>query len=158
MEIAQLAVFVMVGYSRALRGEEIRKLEITGLLKNFAEGGKTDPKHVMLYLVGRFKQEDGERQHFLPVADVTGSGIKIREWMRRLLKLKVKCGHTQGFLFRLKNGSPEKMGDFDDPLIERLVWIKENTQGLIPMSIYLWDVVGCRRSTRRGATTEALNM
>jgi hypothetical protein len=29
MEIAQLAVFVMVGYARALRGEEIPKLEIT---------------------------------------------------------------------------------------------------------------------------------
>jgi hypothetical protein len=50
------------------------------------------------------------------------------------------------------------MGDFDEPLIERLVWIQENMQGLIPMSIDLWDVVGCRISTRRGATTEALNM
>jgi hypothetical protein len=38
MEIAQLDVFVMVGYARALRGEEIRKLEITGLLKHFSEG------------------------------------------------------------------------------------------------------------------------
>jgi hypothetical protein len=124
MEIAQLAVFVMVGYARALRGEEIPKLEITGLLKHFAEGGKTEPKHVMLSLVGKFKQEDGERQHFLPVADVTGSGIKIRECMRRLLELKVKYRHTQGFLFRRKNGSPAKMGDFDEPLIDRLVWIQ----------------------------------
>jgi hypothetical protein len=56
MEIAQLAVFVMVGYARALRGEEIPKLEITGLLEHFAEGGKMEPKHVMLSLVGRFKQ------------------------------------------------------------------------------------------------------
>jgi hypothetical protein len=158
MEISQLAVFVMVGYSRALRGKKIPKLEISGLLKHFAEGGKTDPKHVMLSLVGRFKQEDCERQHFLPVAAVTGSGLKIREWMRRLLELKVKCGHTQGFLFRRKNGSPAKMGKFDEPLIERLVWIQENTQGLIPMSIDFWDVVGCRRSMRRWATTEALNM
>jgi hypothetical protein len=78
--------------------------------------------------------------------------------MRRLLELKVKFGHTQGFLFRRKNISPAKMGDFDEPLIERLVWIQENTQGLIPMTIDFWDVVGCRRSMRRGATTEALNM
>jgi hypothetical protein len=74
MEIAQLAVFVMVGYARALRGEEIPKLEITGLLKHFTEGDKTTLKHVMLSLVGRFKQEDGEMQHYLPVAAVTGSG------------------------------------------------------------------------------------
>jgi hypothetical protein len=112
----------------------------------------------MLSLVGRFKQEDGEIQHFLLVAAVTGSGIQIREWMRRLLELKVKCGHIQGFLFRRKNRSPAKMGEFDEPLIERLVWIQENTQGLIPMSVDLWDVVGCQRSMRRGATTEALNM
>jgi hypothetical protein len=79
MEIAQLAVFVMVGYARALRGEEIPNLEITSLLKHFAEGDNTEPKHVMLSLVGRLKQEDGKRQHFLPVAAVMGSGIKIRE-------------------------------------------------------------------------------
>jgi hypothetical protein len=52
----------------------------------------------------------------------------------------VRSGQTQGFLFRCKNGSPAKMGDFDEPLIERLIWIQENTQGLIPMMIDLWDV------------------
>jgi hypothetical protein len=78
--------------------------------------------------------------------------------MRRLLELKVKYGHTKGLLYRRKKGRPTKMGDFDEPLIERLVWIQENTQGLIPMTIDLWDVVGCRRSTRRKATTEALHM
>jgi hypothetical protein len=74
MDISQLAVFVMVGYARDLRGEEIPKLDITGLLKHFAEGDKTTPKHVMLSLVGKH-QEDGERQYFLPVAAVTGSSL-----------------------------------------------------------------------------------
>jgi hypothetical protein len=97
MEIAQLAVFVMVGYARALCGEETPKLEITGLLKHFAEGDKTTPKHAMLSLVGMFKQEDGERQHYLPVAAVAGSGLHIRDWIRRLLELKVRSGQTQGF-------------------------------------------------------------
>jgi hypothetical protein len=50
------------------------------------------------------------------------------------------------------------MADFDEPLIERLVWIQENAEGLIPMTVDLWEVVGCRRSMRRGAKTEALNM
>jgi hypothetical protein len=95
MEISKLAVFVMVGYTRALRGEEIPKLEITGLLKHFAEGDKTTLKHVMISLVGRFKQEDGERQHYFPVAAVTGSGLRIRDWIRRLLELKVRSGQTQ---------------------------------------------------------------
>jgi hypothetical protein len=74
------------------------------------------------------------------------------------MELKVRGGQTQGFLFRRKNGSPSKLADFGEPLIERLVWIQENMEGLIPMTIDLWEVVGCRRSTRRGATTEDLNM
>jgi hypothetical protein len=158
MEIAQLAVFVMVGYARALRGEEIPKLEITGLLKHFAEGDNTTPKYVMLSLAGRFKQEDGERQHCLPVAAVTESGLRIRDWIRRLLELKVRGGQTRGLLFRRKHRSPAKLADFDEPLIERLAWIQETTEGLIPMTVDLWEVVGCRRSMRRGATTEALDV
>jgi hypothetical protein len=94
MEIAQLAVFVMVGYARTLRGEEIPKLEITGFLKHFSQVDKITPKHIMLSLVGRFNQEDGERQHYLPVVAVTGSGLRIRDWIRRLLKLKVRSGQT----------------------------------------------------------------
>jgi hypothetical protein len=80
---------------------------------------------------------------FLPVAVVTGYGLRIRDWIRRLLKLKVRSGQTQGFLYRRKNGSPAKLADFYEPLIERLGWIQENTEGLIPMTIDLWEVVGC---------------
>jgi hypothetical protein len=148
LEIVQLALFVTVGYTRALRGKEILKLEITGLLKHFSKGDKTDHKHIMLSLAGRSKQEYGQRHHLLPAVTVPGSGLRIREWVRRLLKLKVKNGQTQGFLFQRKNGSPAKMGNFDEPLIERLVWIQDNVQGLIPMIIDLWDMVGCRRSVR----------
>jgi hypothetical protein len=67
----------------------------------------------------------------------------------------VRSGQTQGLLFWRKNGSPTKMGYFNEPLIERLVWIQDNTHGLIPMTINLWWVVVCRRSMRQGATTAA---
>jgi hypothetical protein len=90
---------------------------------------------------------------------VTGSGLRIRDWIRQLPELEVRSGHhTQRFLFRRKNESPAKLADFDEPLIERLVWIQENTESLIPMTVDLWEVVGCRRSMRRGSTTEALHM
>jgi hypothetical protein len=70
----------------------------------------------------------------------------------------VRSGQMQGFLCRRKKGSSAKIGDFDETLIERLVWVEENAQCLIPIMIDIWEVVGCRRSMRRGATTEALNM
>jgi hypothetical protein len=153
MEIAKLVMFVMIGYAQALRGEVIPNLEIAGLLNHPAEGDKTVPTHIMLSLVGRFKQEDGEMQHFLSVTAVTGSELLIPDWVRLLLELKVRSGQTQGLLFRREKGSPAKTGDFDEPLIERLVWIQDKAHGLIPMTIGIWEVVGSIRSMRRGKTT-----
>jgi hypothetical protein len=43
----------------------------------------------------------------------------IRVWIQRLLELKILTGHTMGFWFRCKNGTPPKMADSDEPLIER---------------------------------------
>jgi hypothetical protein len=41
--------------------------------------------------------------------------------------------------------------------VERLEWIQQNTSGVIPLTVNLWEEFGVRRSMRRGATTEALN-
>jgi hypothetical protein len=72
LEIAQLACFALLGYARALRGEEITKIEFSGVRKYFGDGA-TEPGHVTFSLIGRFKQVEGIQQHFLPVAAVTGS-------------------------------------------------------------------------------------
>jgi hypothetical protein len=73
------------------RGEEISKIKLTGILKHFEEGGAAHQKHVMLPLVGRFKQVEGEQPHFLPVAAVTGSGIKMKVLFN---KHKIHRSHT----------------------------------------------------------------
>jgi hypothetical protein len=77
MEVAQLAFFVFLGYAQALRGW-ISKIELTGILKYFEEGGTAQQKHV-------FKQVGGEQQHFFPISVVTGSGIRVRDWVGCLL-------------------------------------------------------------------------
>jgi hypothetical protein len=41
--------------------------------------------------------------------------------------------------------------------VEKLEWIQQNTSGIIPLTINLWEEFGVRRSMWRGATTEALN-
>jgi hypothetical protein len=86
--VTQLTCFIFFGYARALWGEEIPKIELTGEIIYFADGATNNPppRHVTLYLIGRFNQEEGEQQHFLPVAAaVTGSGLRLRKWMERLL-------------------------------------------------------------------------
>jgi hypothetical protein len=70
LEIAQLACFVFLGYARALRGEEITRIELGGVQKYLAYGS-LEPKHFTLSLIGHFKQLEGEQQNFLPVAALT---------------------------------------------------------------------------------------
>jgi hypothetical protein len=100
---------------------------------------------------------EGEQQHLLPVAALTGPGIRIREWVERLLLEKSEVGLTSGFLFFEKDGTPAKAIYFEEALVERLEWIKQNTTGIIRLTVKLWDEFGVRRSMRRGATTKAMN-
>jgi hypothetical protein len=86
------------------------------------------------------------------------SGLRIREWMERLLKEKEMTGVSSGFMFLKKDGKTDRAADFEEALIERLEWIQQNTVGIIPVTIDLWAESGACRSIRHGATTEALNV
>jgi hypothetical protein len=117
LEIAQLACFALLGYAQALRGEEITKIEVSGVRKYFGDG-VMEPRHVTLSLIGRFKQVEGGQQHFLPVAGVMGSGLQIREWVERLLKEKEMTGVISGFMFLRKDGKTARTADFEEALVE----------------------------------------
>jgi hypothetical protein len=54
----QLACFVFLGYAQMFRGEEITKIELSGVRKYFADG-VVEPRHVTLSLIGRFKKMRG---------------------------------------------------------------------------------------------------
>jgi hypothetical protein len=110
-----------------------------------------------LSLVGIFKQTKGEHQHFIPVAAVTGSGIRIRELVGRLLEEKRAAGISFGFMFCKKDCRLANAAYFEETIIVRLEWIQQNMEGIIPKSVNLWEEFGVRRSTMRGATTAALN-
>jgi hypothetical protein len=107
LEIAQLAFFVCLGYAWALRGEEITKIELSGVWKYFDDGA-VDPRHASLSLIGWFKQMEGGHQHFLTIAADTGYGLRIREWVERLLEEKAGVGLTMGFVFLKRDGTPAK--------------------------------------------------
>jgi hypothetical protein len=51
MEVAQLARFLFLGFPRALRGDEISKIELTRILRHFEEGGAAQHKYGILSLV-----------------------------------------------------------------------------------------------------------
>jgi hypothetical protein len=77
--------------------------------------------------------------------------------VERLLDEKARLGLKTGFVFLKKDGTPAKAIYFEEALVEKLEWIQQNTSGIIPLTINLWEEFGIRRSMRRRATTEAMN-
>jgi hypothetical protein len=126
-------------------------------VRKYFGDGVTEPRHVTLSLIGRFEQVEGNQQHFLPVAAVTGSVLRIGEWVERLLKEKEMTGVFPGFMFLRKDGKTARAADFEEALIKRLEWIQQNTTGIIPVTIDLWAEFGLSRSIFREATMEALH-
>jgi hypothetical protein len=57
--ISQLGFLCLAGYARALRGEEITKIELGGARKHFVDGGTSASPHVMFALADRFKAGQG---------------------------------------------------------------------------------------------------
>jgi hypothetical protein len=76
-KIAEMAFVIVARYCCGLRGEEIVKINLAGLLK-YLEVGKLDTAcpHVIVPLIGRIKGETGERYHMMVLARETKTGIQ----------------------------------------------------------------------------------
>ena len=74
-------VYFAFCYVVGLRGPEGLLADFEGLIEHFP-GTKTQ---VIIPLLGRVKSEHHSKQHLIPCVRVTGSGIQIDTWLRRLL-------------------------------------------------------------------------
>jgi hypothetical protein len=68
--------YFAIMHADSLRGPESLLLDLGGLRKNFVKGRYKN--YVIVALLGKAKGEHGERQHLLPTASVTQSGIKVQ--------------------------------------------------------------------------------
>ena len=84
--------FVLIGFVLALRENEIFMVEAHGLYSHNDYGrNEEDPSlnHFVIPLLGRFKNEDGSRYHFMFCVERTNSGLEVRKWIdRSVLYLK----------------------------------------------------------------------
>ncbi|CAJ1962796.1 unnamed protein product [Cylindrotheca closterium] len=156
--IAEFAGVLLIGFLLGLRGEEIVKTDISGLLK-YIDVGALDPDHphVIIPLIGRLKGETGERYHMLPMARVTRSGIMAGKWMDRLCRSLLKQDRRNGFVFLGKDGNPKKIREYNEEFYERLRRVRVEKWFLFEPGIDISDEYGLRRSLRRGSNTEARN-
>ena len=83
MAIMTAAVLV-VGYCGALRGGEICLMEATEFCQRIEAGRTDERKHIVVPLMGRFKNETGERNVLLVLVESTQSGIAVQKWLDRL--------------------------------------------------------------------------
>ena len=118
LQTALTGMILVGGFSGALRGEELPKLELGAIHKHWEEA-VSHPRvpHVPLVLSGRFMVTEGEKLFFLPLACQSESGIDNRLWAHRMLETYGKLGVTGGPVFRVQHKGTKirrcAVGDLD---------------------------------------------
>lgn len=157
-EIVWFANLLVIGFLNGLRGEEIMKVDVAGLLK-YLDVGAADEKHphVIVPLIGRLKGETGEQYHMFPMARVTKSGIAAGKWADRLGIALVRQGRRRGFVFVNARGTQSQISDYNPEFIVRLERVRARSPMLFEPNLDIADSYGLKRSLRRGSNSEAIN-
>ena len=70
-----------------------------------------------LPLLGRFKEESGQKHHTILIAAMTASGMRNYVWCARVLEMKRKEGITRGWLFAQDDGTRKLASDFEEGMM-----------------------------------------
>ena len=149
------STFVIL-WAGALRGGEVFMMEASEFVKRRDDGRKHRSGHVVVPLMGRFKNETGERNLVLVLANETSGGLQIRKWVDRfsaLLKLEEK-GLKTGPAVCNEKGLVLSQACLNDEL-HSVMSIVQLTSALIPSDLSVSEKFMVYRSFRRGATTRA---
>jgi len=161
LEVVQAATFCELAFCASLRGFEIPKTDLAGLRENRVHS--TDPgwgdmaAHIGLPLVGRFKSEQGEQCHVLPIVERTASGLEPMVWVDRLVEEMELRGKVSGWAFIDGRGNQARMGQFGELIYDQLIRIQETRPDLISPHLDVMEEYGLARSFRRGSNTQAQN-
>ena len=142
----------------SLRSPEGLMADLEGLLRYH------DPssEEVVVPLLGRFKGEHHAKQHLLISCATTGSGIKIKLWLDRVLAVHSACKRSSGPAFVDVNGYQSSTADMNVLFLEVLTEIYEEDQKLFGLDISevgdLADKFNVFRSFRRGSESRAVAM
>ena len=113
--VSALACILIAGYHAGLRGEEISKASLAGLVHYWEESMSAPPaqRHVPLMLAGRFKGEQGVRLFCQPLTCKTKSGLEIAGWFYRHMETLKSMGRAYGSLFPNKSGEGMSIAEMD---------------------------------------------
>ncbi len=110
-------------------------------------------------VTGRFKNHKGEWGCYcIPIAGVTGSGVRVFDWTQRFLKRLKMIGRVDGWAFRKDDGKRRAhAGDYADNIFLKLEHLQDTTN-LIDSLCNIREDYGMQRSGRRFFDTQCLNM
>ena len=145
-------------FGASLRGNEAMMVEGQGLCKNVLVGRDHDQPHVLVPLLGRFKNEMGNRLILLALADESKSGLKFRFWVEKLVEVLIseEKDKVAGPAFCTNDGSMYPTKLINEELHHRLNDIQRSNSGLIPGDLSIEERFGTYRSFRIGSNTRAL--
>jgi hypothetical protein len=105
--MALTAVILIGGFTGALRGEEIVRMDLGAMWKHWNKSMEhLDAPHVPLMLAGQFKREIGGKLFCQPLALVSKSELQIQLWMFRLIEAYIILGIVDGPVFSKVGKTP----------------------------------------------------
>lgn len=152
------ALFAIVCFCCALRGEEAPLMSLTGTALHAQEGAMhpTLP-HVVVALLGRFKMEVSEKYHLMPLVLKTESGLEPAKWIYRMIQWYERGGESRGWVFRNKVGARAKASDYEWDILCELENVQRESPHVLSANVDVFDEFGVSRSFRRGSDTHAIN-
>lgn len=159
--IIMIGSFFIIGFVCALRGNEIFLVEAEGLQTMIHKGKLEKEKkllHVVIPLLGRFKNEDGERWHVMLSVSVTNSKLEVRKWTEKLVAVLAKERRGMGPAFCDRNGNMLSYQWIDDRFVKEIRRIQEVNPQLIDEALDVAEHYSIFRSIRKGATARVIDM
>jgi hypothetical protein len=130
-ELIFLALMGEISYVLGLRGEELPLMDLAGTRTNSARG-KVHPKtkHGVVALLGRFKNEIGEKYRLMPVPMQTVSGLRPMRWIDPMVEWYGEKGIVSGPVLRDRRGECARYGDNEYGFLTRMAKVQERNPDL----------------------------
>jgi len=156
-ELISVNAYTVLSYCGSLRGNEGFMLDLDALIRGFHLGETGEHEHVIAPLRGRFKNEIGEREHQVVLPPRTQSGIKPREALAALIRVRRAQGRTIGPAFCGPDGRVARTSTYEMIILDALAGVQARRPDLIDPGANVYEEYGINRSLRRGSTTRARN-
>jgi len=104
-------------------------VELRGIRRCWDQSLAHEQPHVVIALLGRFKNEVGESHHLMPVVYHTPRGLEPGKWVKRVLDEYERLNIQSGYMFKNRDGTKIKIKDLEPKFHDRLLRVQQEQPG-----------------------------